>query len=91
MSSSAEPGDVEELIDWAFDEDDGRHRWVHVLVLPLTDEEARFVVEGNRRAYQLDTTDPERLRSHQVMCAVCKFAPSTLVELTATRCEGPPA
>lgn len=89
MSSSAEPNDAEDLIDSAFDEDDGRHRWVHVLVLPLTDDEAEYVVAGNRRSYVLDTTDPERLRSHQVMCAVCKFAPSTLTELTATRCEGP--
>lgn len=87
MSSSAEPEDVGELIDPAFEGDDGRHQWIHVLVLPLTDKEAQHIVGGGRRAYRLDTTDPERMRSQQVMCAVCKFAPSTLTEMQIP-CEG---
>lgn len=86
MSSSPESEDAAELIDSAFEE--GRHRWVHVLVLPLTDKEAQHIVSGGRRSYRLDTTDPERLRSQQVMCAQCRFAPSTLTEMSSTRCPG---
>lgn len=81
--SAAEPPDAEDLIESAFEgiELPEPHQWVHVLVLPLTDEEARHVVDGGRRSYQLDTTDPKRLRSQTVMCAVCKFVPSTLTEM----------
>lgn len=80
------------LIERAFAETDDaqRHQWVIVIVAPLTDREAEGYTRGERKTFRkLDLRDPEVVRSTHVMCAVCKFAPKTLVELTLP-CEGGP-
>lgn len=73
--------------------DDGpglRHEWVLVLVVPASTREAERLLSGERRTFtKLDTSDRESCRSSAVMCAVCKYAPGSMVAML-TACPGVP-